>query len=133
MPIYSNQTQEFQIVDFSASHSQLLLRSLKTKDREYNIDIIVKGVGRLLLPTFFHGIEISVLENEETTSFLKDKFSFNDEYDNRIFSIKDNQGGVYYINALCFGIYHNKLDILETSIGRYDMDSLGELQKWYAD
>lgn len=133
MAIYSNQTQEFQIVDFSATHSQLLLRSLKTKDREYNIDIIVKGVGRLLLPTSFHGIEISVLENEETTSFLKDKFSFNDEYDNRIFSIKDNQGGVYYINALCFGIYHNKLDILETSIGRYDMDSLGELQKWYAD
>ncbi|ADF53323.1 hypothetical protein ZPR_3004 [Zunongwangia profunda SM-A87] len=133
MAIYSNQNQEFQIVDFSATHSQLLLRSFKTKDREYNIDIIVKGVGLLLLPTSFLGIEISLLENKETISFLKDKFSFNNEYDNRIFSIKDNQGRVYYINALCFGVYHNKLDILETSIGRYDMESLGELEKWYAD
>lgn len=41
MAIYSNQNQEFQIVDFSATDSQLLLRGFKTKDREYNIDIIV--------------------------------------------------------------------------------------------
>ncbi len=75
-------------MDFSATHSQLLLRSLKTKDREYNIDIIVKGVGRLLLPAFFHGIEISVLENKEIISFLEDKFSFKNEYDNRIFVLE---------------------------------------------
>lgn len=133
MAIYSNLTQEFQIVDFSATHSQLLLRSFKTKDREYNIDIIVKGVERMLIPTSFNGIEISVSDNEETISFLKDEFSFNNKYDNRIFVVKDNNGGVYYVNALCFGIYHNKLEILETSIGRYDMDSFGELQKWYAE
>ncbi len=132
MTIYSNQTQKFQIIDFSATHNQLLLRSFKTKNREYNIDIIIKGVEYILIPTFFQGIEISVLENEEIISFLKSKFYLNTEYDNQIFSIKDNQGKVYYINALCFGIYHNKLDILETSIGRYDMSDLGELQKWYA-
>lgn len=133
MAIYINKTQEFQIVDFSATHSQLLLRSIKTKNRDYNIDIIVKGTGRILLPTIFKGIEISVLENEDILSFLKDKFYFDNEYDNRIFCIKDCQDKAYYINALCFGIYHNELDILETSIGRYDMNNLGELQKWYAD
>jgi hypothetical protein len=132
MTIYSNKA-EFQIVDFSATHSQLLLRSFSTKDRGYNVDIIFKGVERLFLSTSFAGVEISVLKNKEILFFLKDKFSFNDKYDKRIFSLKDNQGQEFYINALCFGIYHNNLDILETSIGRYDMGSLGELQKWYVD
>lgn len=54
MAIYGNQKQEFQIVDFSSTHSQLLLRSFKTKESEYNIDIIVNGVARLLLPTSFY-------------------------------------------------------------------------------
>lgn len=133
MKIYVDLNNVFQIVDFSATHSQLLLRCFKTRNRNYNIDIIIKGVGNLIIPATINGMEISVLDDEETISFLQNKFSFNREYDNRIFLIKDSQGKEYFINALCFGIYHNELDILETSIGRYDMENFGELQKWYSD
>jgi len=133
MAIYRNQKQSFQIIDFSATHSQLLLRNFKSIERDYNIDIIIKGVSRLIIPTEIKGVDISILKDKKMIEFLQEKFSFNNEYDNRIFLIRDNEEKDYFINALCFGIYHNKLDILETSIGRYDFENYGELQKWYAD
>lgn len=133
MALYSNKTEKFQIVDFLATHNQLLLRCFKTSIRDYNIDVILKGVTQLFLPTEINGIEIFVLDNEETIKFLTNKFSFSTKYDKRIFKIVDSGGNFFYINALCFGIYHNKLDILETSLERYDMENFGELQKWFAD
>jgi hypothetical protein len=133
MAIYKHAKQKFQIVDFSLSHNQLLLRSFKSRDRAYNIDIIFKGVSRSILSTEMNGFEISVLKDEEAIHFLKERFYFDTDYDYRIFLIKDDGGKAYYINAFCFGVYHNSLDILETSIGRYDSENFGELQEWYAD
>jgi len=133
MMIYSNKKETFQIIDYTATHAQLLLRSIKSSEREYNIDIILKGVSHLILPNEINGFQISVLDNEEIIRFLQEKFSFDVEYGNQIFIIKDNEEKEYFVNALCFGIYHNTLDILETSLGRYDFESFGELQKWYAD
>ncbi|MEZ4887458.1 MAG: hypothetical protein R3E32_22185 [Chitinophagales bacterium] len=133
MIIYFNCKYVFQVIDFSATHGQLLLRSLKTRERGYNIDIILKGVSHIILPTEFRGIEISILTNEEKIKFLQNEFDFNIDYDNRIFLIKDTQKKEYFINTFCFGLYHNELDILETSIGRYDFENFGELQQWYAD
>lgn len=125
--------QNFRLAGCSLSHGQLLLRSLKTRDRDFNIDIIVKGVEHLLIPTSIDGMEVSKLENEETIIYLKSKFNFTTEYDCRIFLIRDNKGQEYFINALCFGVYHNTLDILETSINRYNEGDFGECQLWYAD
>jgi len=133
MVIYCNKKEKFYYVDFSATHSQLLLRSFKTGDRDYNVDIIIKGVSRSILPTEINGIEISVLDDDKTIEFLQEKFSFNTEHGYLIFLIKDNIGKEYFINGLSFGIFHNQLDILETSIGRYDFENFGELQKWYTD
>jgi hypothetical protein len=131
--IYENVESEFQIVDFSPTHSQLLLRSMKSGERAYNIDIILKGVSHLMIPSTIKGIKISVLDDKDKVNWLKEQFEFQDAYDHRIFMFKDSNNREYFINAFCFGIYHNQLEILETSIGRYDMENHGEMEMWYAD
>jgi hypothetical protein len=131
--IFRKDNMEFQLIDYSATHNQLLIRNFKTKDRNYNIDIIIKGVNSLLISTTMKGINISLLKDKNKEKFLVDEYKFNIEYDNRIFLIDDSLGNSHYINALCFGVYHNDLDILETSIGRYDFENHGELVLWFAD
>ena len=132
MAIFSNLISKFQILDFSPTHNQILIRSIKNKSRDYNIDIIFKGVLTVLIPSTFKGIEISIAEINDR-KYLTDDYGFKISKDYRIFSLNDSEGKVYYLNAMCFGIYHNKLDILETSIGRYDVENFGENILWYAD
>lgn len=132
MSIFAELASEFQFLDYSATHNQLVIRSMKnSKNRNYNIDIIFKGVLSLLMQTNFKGIEISLFESEHN-NFLVNDYGFKNTKNYKIFSIKDNSGKEYFINAMCFGVYQNKLDILETSIGRYDMGNLGENILWYA-
>jgi len=120
----------FQVFDFSATHSQLLLRSYKTKFRRYHIDIIFKAVNILLLPTSIETIEIKLLNDKEKILDLKTNFGFDDEH-HHTFTVKDANDRSFYINAMAFGIFHNELKHQDTSIGRYDWGDLGELQKWF--
>ncbi len=133
MSIFSALDSKFQIIDFSATHSQLLIRSPKNRTRIHNIDIIIKGVINLTIPISFNGFDISILDDPQKVSLLSTTFNFSREYDNRIFQVQNKLNQNYFVNALCFGVYHNELDILDTSIGRYDMDDHGELQLWYAE
>ncbi|WP_293308484.1 hypothetical protein [Pedobacter sp. UBA5917] len=133
MAIFSDLSSNFQLIDYSPTHGQLLIRCLKNKQRDYNIDIIFKGVLHILIPVVFNGIEIAAAEINEDNGYLVANYGFKISGDYRIFSITDTKSKIYYLNAMCFGVYHNKLDSLETSIGRYDMDSLGENILWYAD
>lgn len=133
MKIYSDSSNEFMLLDYSRSHSQLLIRSKRNKTREYNIDIIFKGVLVLFIPERSNGIDISLFKLNNENSFLTNDYGFKQNKDYKIFVLENSEGQKYYINAGCFGIYHNKLDILETSIGRYDMENFGENILWYAD
>jgi hypothetical protein len=134
MAIFSNFTNEFQLLDYSPTHNQLLIRSMKNKKRDYNIDIIFKGVQFLLIPSIFRGIEISIAEfNDRKYKYLVEDCGFKTTKDYRLFALKDTTDKVCFLNAMCFGVYHNELDILETSIGRYDIENLGEKILWYAD
>lgn len=130
MAIYTDLVNDFQITDYSATHSQLLLRSMQSKKRGYNIDIVFKGVLLILMPSSFNGLEITLAD--KISQDILDKYEFKDDKNHRIFSIKDAKDYVYYINAMCFGVYHNNLDILNTSIGRYDFEDHNERVLWYA-
>jgi hypothetical protein len=110
----------------------MLMRSMKSKNRDYNIDIIIKGILSILIPSTLKGIEISIAEINDRKYLIED-YGFKITKDDRIFSIKDSEGKTFFLNAMCFGVFHNKLDILETSIGRYDMGNLSENILWYAD
>lgn len=131
--IFSDLTNEFQILDYSPTHNQLLIRSMKNKHRDHNIDILIKGVQSILIPSTFNGLEISLAEIGDDKKYLLKDYDFKITRDYRIFSMKNANGKTFFLNAMCFGVFHNKLDILETSISRYDMGSLGENILWFAD
>lgn len=128
--LYTKKGNKFFFLDFSPSHNQLLLRSKKTRDRDYNIDILFKGVSNLGLSTSFDGIQIleSPLKEDQSIQLLQN-FKISD--DTRLYILVDDRGEKKFINSLSFGVYHNNLDILSTSIGRYDYDDLGENVFWY--
>ena len=133
MKIYSHLSNEFRLLDYSPSHSQLLIRSMRTKNREYNIDIVFKGVLAMLVTDRINGIEISLSVPNTDNTFLTRDFGFKQNKEDKIFLLKTIEGQIFYINADSFGVYHNKLDILETSIGRYDIENLGENVLWFAE
>lgn len=133
MAIFSDLNNEFQILDYSPTHNQLLIRSMRNKSRGYNIDIIFKGVLSLLIPSIIKGLEISKFEIDESKMYLIDEYGFKNTKDYQIFSLKNSVGKICFINAMCFGVYHNKLDIIETSLGRYDMENFGENVLWYSE
>jgi hypothetical protein len=132
MLLYTNLTDHYQLLDYCPTHQQLLLRSLKTRTRAYNIDIIVKAVAGLWLPTSLVGLEITVCDDPLRQASLAARYEFTTLLGYHIFLLKTATGSEYVLNAMAFGVYHNTLEILETSLGRYDGGDLGEQQLWYA-
>jgi hypothetical protein len=53
-------------------------------------------------------------------------YDFIEDKDYKIYTLTDLRGKVFYINAMCFGVYHSKLDILEPIFGRYEMGGFKE-------
>jgi len=118
MAIFSDLANEFQMLDYTSTHDQLLIRSMKNKNRNYIVDIIIKGVLHLVIPSVFKGLEISIAEKKENNKSLVEELGFKTTKDYKIFLLTDSKGKKFFLNAMCFGIYQNKLDILETSLGR---------------
>lgn len=128
--IYFN-NDNFQLLDFSPTHDQLLLRRIRnSKNDGKNIDIIFKGVRLVSIPTHFKGLKIS-LYNQGIPLTINNDFIKDKNYS--ILSIEDNDGKEYYVNAMAFGVYQNDLDILQSSIGRYDFGNLEENVLWFCE
>src|ERR1700744_441052 len=104
MIIFSNLESKFQLLDYLPTHDQLLIRSMKNKMREYNIDILIKGVQLLLLPSNLNGLEISLVETiTENEKQLIKTYNFIHNRHYKIFSLKSFDNKLYYINAMSFG------------------------------
>lgn len=129
MAIFADHDREFMFLDYSASHKQLLIRSLRNKKKDFNIDILLKGVSFIHMPSKLQGIEIKLYEPDKQM-ILSDSVVI--DANHKVFSIADSNQRLFYVNAMSFGVYHNQLDILESSIGRYDMHNHGEQILWYA-
>lgn len=135
MELFVDMSSNYQILDYSPSHNQLLIRSLRNLKRDYNIDILFKMVRVVLMPSLLNGIGISKYDasvNSEKNELLSN-YGFRQSKDFKVFVLKNLEGKEYYLNAMALGVFHNKLDILETSIGRYDFGDLGEKVLWYID
>jgi len=130
MIIYSDLENRYQMLDYPVTHSRLLIRSMKNKNRDYNIDILFKPVDFLLIPDIFYGIEISICESNEIAKYLIDKYGFKVTTNYKIFSIKNADGKYFYINAMAVGVFHNELEPNESSIKGLDGE-FGEKQIWY--
>lgn len=97
MAMFSDLINEFQVLDYSPTHNQLLIRSMKNKNKDYNIDILVKGVLAILIPSIFKGIEISIEEINDSRKYLIEDYGFKITKDYRIFSLKDS-GGIFFFS-----------------------------------
>jgi hypothetical protein len=128
--IFSEPSSEFKMLDYLVTHNQLLIRSMKSRQREYNIDIIFKGVRALIIDSVFEGLEISLSDESQNMKLIEDQ-GFVVDHNYKVFLLKNGSGPINFINAMAFGIFHNKLDILETSLGRYDWDNLNEMVLWH--
>lgn len=132
-PDFSDPTNRYDIIDYSLyseefgeNYNRLLLRSPKTKDRKFNIDIVIFSPSKLVLPAFFNGLEIDELDKDDDkdiVSKLVKEFKFNIAL--RIFSLK-TEGVTYYVNCSNIGIYNNNLGLKESSVDRYTRDNRGE-------
>lgn len=133
MALFLDSISEYRVLDYSPAHNQLLIRSMKDRNRNYNIDIIFKGALVLLVPATFTGLEISIAKDTPNSQYFIGEYGLQNTNDYRLFSLKNAKDRFYFVNAMCFGVYHNTLDILATSIGRYDMENFGENVLWFPD
>lgn len=92
------------------SHYELLLRSYAHGNRDYNIDILFKGVYSLNIITSYKGLTISAIPNRDNYVVLNSS----EEY---IFKLTNLDRISTYINAAGFGVFHNKQQFRETSLG----------------
>ncbi|WP_183575969.1 hypothetical protein HDF18_18935 [Mucilaginibacter sp. X5P1] len=130
MKIYSDLENVYILVDYHPTHSQLLLRSMKNQHRNYNIDILIKPVFFLSIPTKIKGIEISLVTDEALINILKTNYDF-DTKNYKIFSLVDSHKRIHYINASVFGVYHNNFETAESCLEKVPYVSPGECILWY--
>lgn len=100
MIFYSN--RKFKIWAYTVSHSSLLLRSVMQYDDQegyseetsYNIDLEFSFVEYMDIKTIWDSISLSIVEKENLTSDLKEKFG---SYEGKIFEIESNKEKTYIV------------------------------------
>lgn len=133
MKLFSDLENEFQILDYVPTHAQLLLRNMQNRNRKFNIDIIIKPVYAMILPTNIKGLEIFAEELNEKNNFLVEQYGFNVGKDCTVFRITNADNKNYYVIGMAMGVFHNSRDILETSIGTfYRSEEHGQKLFWYS-
>jgi hypothetical protein len=82
------------------------------------------------MPVSFVGLAIERVTSAAELTELRENFYFTVELGYRIYKITAGDGKFYYLNAGVFGVYKNKLDILESSLGDFTFSSGNELIFW---
>lgn len=116
MIIYKS-NRKFNLTDYFDSHGQMLLRSYKDEEYDYNIDIIFFGVSYINMPISFKNLVITVIEPNDVLNELV--YSQKIKQNDRIFEILSDKMK-FYIYASFFKVYKNYLDFNETSLGIID-------------
>jgi hypothetical protein len=94
---------------------------------------VFKSVQTIIFPTSIFGIEIFVEDDMKIIESLVRKFSFKINIGYRIFGIRNKEGQIFYLNGSVFGVFNNKLDILESSLGDFMWSSKNSLIYWSDD
>ena len=109
--IYSDTEGKYFLLDYSPSHSEMVIRRVKGK--EYNIDLFFKNVQRVDINIKLTGINIFKVKRPNFLPAIN-------SYDYRhVLKIIDNTGLTFYIEAGLFVVFHNNLELLETCLGDF--------------
>lgn len=111
--LYSDTEGKYFLLDYSPSHSEMVIRKID-KVGEHNVDLFFKAVYNIKLTVKLDGIKVFKVPRQE--DFL--------DYPNptgrkEFYKITDNCGYVGHVDASVFVVFHNTLDILETSLGDF--------------
>src|SRR5438034_1124768 len=99
--------REFDLWDFSPTHSRVLLRSPKNANSDKNIDIIFNGVEYLSIVPYLKEIKMEMYHNGNSIN-KPDLNKYIGKYE-KLFLIK-NSIDTYYIVAFGMVIIENSLD-----------------------
>jgi len=125
--LYTDVSGKYSLLDYSRSHSQLLLRK---REDGLNTDILFKSVRGIFIPTEMEGIAITVISNPAELPGLNQEYGLEVDNGYRVYSIRTSTGDKFLLNAGVFGVFNNRLDILETSIGDFTWSSENQLLFW---
>ena len=121
VPIYEDSIETYFFLEYSRSHNQLVIRAKRNNVRKYNIDLLFKGVQFIIAQTQFNGIKVIHETSEESVDAFIVKHSLNtNTKGNILFRIDNGTNESSWILCRSFGVFHSKVDILESIIGRYD-------------
>jgi hypothetical protein len=101
--IYEDTRRKYFLLDYSPSHSELVIRAFIDKDK--NVDLFFKNVQTINLTPKFNGIKITTDSKKTDNNFT--------------FKISDNDGNTGFIQAGLFVEFNNGLDMLQTSLGDF--------------
>lgn len=105
----------FVTFDVLVSHGQLLLRSQKNEQYQYNIDIVFFDTVYMQLFNRLKGVAISLASDQNVIKYNAVKQYL--KYDNNTLFQIESEGEIYYIAAAFVRVFENDLDFVETSLG----------------
>jgi hypothetical protein len=111
--LYSDTDGKYFLLDYSPSHSELVIRKID-KSANHNIDLFFKAVYNIQMTVKLEGVKVFKVHRQ------KDLFAFPNPADRiELYKITDNSGFVGFIDASVFVVFHNELDLLQTSLGDF--------------
>jgi len=111
--LYSDTDGKHFLLDYSPSHSELVIRKID-KTTNHNIDLFFKAVYNIQMTVKLEGVKVFKVPRQD------DLFAFpNPAGRIELYKITDNSGFVGFIDASVFVVFHNELDLLQTSLGDF--------------
>ena len=111
--LYSYTEGYYFLLDYSPSHSEMVIRK-RDNAVKHNVDLFFKAVCNIHLTVKLNGIKVfKVYRQDDLLPFP------NPAKRTELYKITDNGGYIGYVDASVFVVFHNSLDILETSLGDF--------------
>ncbi len=114
--LYSDLEGQYFLLDYSPSHSEMVIRRTNNKDAHdvFNIDLFFKAICNIQLPTKMEGVKIYRIDRRNTNIVMPNVANRKE-----IYKIVDGEGNTGFVDASVFVVFQNSLDILETSLGDF--------------
>lgn len=122
--LYSDSKCRYYLFDFYHDHCQLLFRSHKSEERNYNIDILFLGASTIHISRYYNGLKIYL--HKRNLGDINGHLPISDE----LFMLTDNSGKSSYIDATAIGVFCNFNDIEGRTLPFPDSNS--KLYYWFS-
>ncbi|MBO9700459.1 MAG: hypothetical protein J7604_09645 [Sporocytophaga sp.] len=114
--LYSDLNGKYFLLDYSPSHSEIVIRRINKSDSNniFNIDLFFKSVDNMNIATKLSGINIYKVARNNDLDLMSNHYERKE-----IYKIVDSVGNIGFVDAGVFVVFHNKLDLLTTSLGDF--------------